>query len=98
MLSSMKHSIAAKLFAAQDSPFLVFRREGDKYVLELSDANLKVVVSQNCVDFFVGNEVLCVKTKPDVYKFVATMYIVYKVLPFAFVIRRIVKKLIGVLK
>lgn len=98
MLQSMKYSIVAKLFAAQDSPFVVFRKEGDKYVLEVTDANLKVVVSHDCVDFFIDTEALCVKTKPDVYKFVATMYVLYKVLPFAFLLKRVIKKLIGVLK
>lgn len=99
MQRSLKHSIASKLVFASSKPeFVDFRREGDKYILEVKAVDFKVVVSKECVDFTIQDEVVCVKTGEEVYRIVRVAYIAYKLIPLGMFIKRVVKVLISILK
>lgn len=99
MVSSLKHKVASNLFSAQINPqFLVFRKEGDKYIIESTTTGLQVIISKECVDFVIDDQTLCIKVSDDIYKFVGTMYIIYRILPFALFIKRIIKRLVSILK
>lgn len=99
MLASTKYRISSKLLFAFSNPdFIEFRKEGDKYILDIKVVDMKVIVSKECVDFVVNNETICIKTDDEVYKIVKTAYIIYKLLPLTIFIRKAIKALINVLK
>lgn len=99
MVSSLKHKIASNLFSAQANPqLLVFRKEGDKYIIESTFTGLQIIISKECVDFVIDEQCICIKVSDDIYKFVGIMYVMYRILPLAIFIKRIIKRLVSILK
>lgn len=98
MVSSLKNRIVVKLVQSKLNPSgIKFEKDGEKYVLTFTALNLRVIISKECIDFFVENESVCLKVSDEVYRFVSIMYVLYKILPFAFALKRVIDRLLLIL-
>ncbi|MEM5877960.1 MAG: hypothetical protein QXF12_03695 [Candidatus Aenigmatarchaeota archaeon] len=99
MLASTKYRISSKLLFAFSNPdFIEFKKDGDKYILDVPVVGMKVIISKECVDFVINEETFCVKVDDEVYKIVKTAYIIYKILPLTMFVKKAIKALINALK